>query len=213
MFHVFGTQGRVLAPTLEEVRRLSPVSGIARARRVALFDLATGEPLAVAASPVAGSLPAQAYGLAAGPRSREALTCVGDVMHQPVISVLTTMTVDGAWQLLLQHGVGQAPVLDESGALVGLVGRAELLPMPALAPARDESARLTLMSSPVAAVMWSPVPAVQAQTDLRRTAALLLATGLPGVPVTDAAGRLMAFVSRSDLLRAMVTDPPLDVWG
>jgi hypothetical protein len=37
--------------------------------------------------------------------------------------------------------------------------------------------------------------------------------GLPSVPVAGDSGRLVGFVSRTDLLRAMATDPPLDVWG
>lgn len=65
----------------------------------------------------------------------------------------------------------------------------------------------------VAAVMWSPVPSVHSETDLRGVAALLLASGLPGVPVTDESGSLTGFVSRSDLLKAMVLDPPIDLWG
>jgi CBS domain-containing protein len=71
----------------------------------------------------------------------------------------------------------------------------------------------SLLQQPVTAVMWSPVPSALPETDLRRAASLLLGTGLPGVPVTDAAGLLLGFVSRSDLLRAIVADPPLDLWG
>ena len=38
-------------------------------------------------------------------------------------------------------------------------------------------------------------------------------TGLPGLPVTDAEGVLLGFVSRTDILRAVAADPPLDMWG
>jgi CBS-domain-containing membrane protein len=41
---------------------------------------------------------------------------------------------------------------------------------------------------------------------------VLLDTGLPGLPVVDDAGQVIGFVSRSDVLRAVVADPPLDLW-
>jgi CBS domain-containing protein len=44
-------------------------------------------------------------------------------------------------------------------------------------------------------------------------AEVLLASGLPGLPVSSAEGRVLGFVSRSDLLRAIVADPPLDLWS
>ena len=46
----------------------------------------------------------------------------------------------------------------------------------------------------------------------RERADLQLA-GLPGVPVVDEVGAVLGFVSRTDLLRALATDPPLDLWG
>lgn len=214
MFNLFGVQGRVLARTLEEVRLLSPVTAAARARRVAPIDHDAESPGAV--PPASGGAPgaASSYASVAGEGSREPLTTVGDVMHHPVVSVAAAASVGEAWQLLLRHHLGQAPVVGRDGNLVGLVGRAELLPVQALAPVVNEARTWqALLAQPVASVMWSPVPAVHPDTDLRRAAALLLATGLPGCPVTDADGRLIAFVSRTDLLRSIVTDPPLDLWG
>ena len=38
-------------------------------------------------------------------------------------------------------------------------------------------------------------------------------TGLPGLPVTDDAGVLSGFISRTDILRAVAADPPLDLWS
>ncbi|MES3003833.1 MAG: CBS domain-containing protein [Pseudomonadota bacterium] len=61
--------------------------------------------------------------------------------------------------------------------------------------------------------MHTPVPAVAPDTDIRRVAQALLDTGLPGLPVTDEHGAVIGFVSRSDILRAVVADPPLDLWS
>ena len=72
----------------------------------------------------------------------------------------------------------------------------------------QNSARL---SQPVTAAMWSPVPSTAPGTDLRRVAALLLHTGPPGVPVAADDGEVLGFVSRTDLLRALTTDSPLDL--
>jgi len=53
---------------------------------------------------------------------------------------------------------------------------------------------------------------VLAETDIRRVARVLLDIGLPGLPVVNDAGQVIGFVSRSDILRAVVADPPLDLW-
>jgi CBS domain-containing protein len=133
-------------------------------------------------------------------------------MRSPALTVPAMATLREAWKVLARHAVAQAPVVGTGGVLVGLVGRAELMPADSLEPpsAVSESARL---SQPVTAVMWSPVPSTAPETDLRRVAALLLHTGLPGVPVATADGEVVGFVSRTDLLRALTTDPPLDLWG
>ncbi|PKO84373.1 MAG: hypothetical protein CVU17_04285 [Betaproteobacteria bacterium HGW-Betaproteobacteria-11] len=61
---------------------------------------------------------------------------------------------------------------------------------------------------------WLPTPVVAAApvTDIRCVAAAMLTSGVDGVPVVGDAGRLLGFVSRSDVLRAIVQDPPLSLW-
>jgi CBS domain-containing protein len=49
-------------------------------------------------------------------------------------------------------------------------------------------------------------------TDIRRIAAAMLAHRIDGVPVTGEQGRLVGYLSRSDILRAVVPDPPLSLW-
>lgn len=216
MFQVYGQQGRVFSGTLEQFRQLQPVSGVARARRLAA--VATGHEAQAATHADSGGTPGQqalaAYGAVVSSGTRQPLSRVADVMHSPAHVVSADATVREAWRMLAQHGIGQAPVADAGGTLVGLLGRAELLPAAWLErSAVDPAAWLALLSQPVAKVMWSPVPSTTPDTDLRRVASLLLDTGLPGLPVADDTGRVLGFVSRSDLLRALDHDPPLDLWG
>jgi CBS domain-containing protein len=61
-------------------------------------------------------------------------------------------------------------------------------------------------------VMRTPVITAVAVTDIRRIAAAMLAHRIDGVPVTGEQGRLVGYLSRSDILRAVVSDPPLSLW-
>ena len=211
MFQVHAIQGRVFSGTLEQLRQQRLVTGVARVRSVAPIGDGTEPTMPPAAHGLAHEA-ALAYGATTTGRARQPLICAADVMRSPVITVPAASTLREAWQTMVRHGIGQAPVLDGNGTLIGLVGRAALLPPLSLdAPsALAEQARL---SGSVTGLMWSPIPSTAPGTDLRRVAALLLDTGLPGVPVADEAGRVLGFVSRTDLLRALATAPPLDLWG
>jgi CBS domain-containing protein len=144
---------------------------------------------------------------------RQPLTRVDVVMSSPVITILDTANVEKAWQVLSKDHLGQAPVVTSTGVLVGLISRADLM-APERMPSPDSHALVwrALLMQPVVDVMWTPVPSVSPDTDIRRVARVLLDTGLPGLPVVDEDGKVTGFVSRSDILRAVVADPPLDLW-
>lgn len=104
-------------------------------------------------------------------------------------------------------------VVDGAKVLVGLISPPDLM-----APERllgsDSLAVVwqTLLMQSVVDVMWTPVPSMALNTDIRRVARVLLDTALPGLPVGDDDGRVTGFVSRADILRAVRGDPPLEFW-
>ena len=213
MFYVYSPIGQVSSGSLDQLRKTQTLTPTTKVR--ALKPVASGldEESPHAASEDAGTAARNALQAYAQP-ARQPLTVVGDVMRRPSHVVPSTATVRDAWQILKNHKVGQAPVVDENGLLVGLVTRAELLPPQWLAPTVDDAATWqAMLTQPVSQVMWSPVTSARVDTDLRQVASLLLETGLPGLPVTENAGQVIGFVSRTDLLRALATDPPLDLWG
>ena len=222
MFFVFGPSGQIyrgdtaLLPQTARVQRVRrplalrsrpaqdqtwplEVAGQAAAPQTAPPHLREAEAAAAYAQTAQGAVP-----------SRQPLTHVRDVMTQGVITLIPGMALQEAWQLLAQHTIGQAPVVDDAGRVVGLLRRADMVPVDWSSVSAQGLA--VWVGQPVAQVMLSPVPAVTPDADLRRVAQVLLDTSLPGLAVTDEAGSPLGFVSRTDILRAVVADPPLDLW-
>ncbi|MDF1484642.1 CBS domain-containing protein [Ramlibacter sp. H39-3-26] len=217
MFFVYGPAGQMYRGGMEDLPR---VARVRRSPRVqALGPVAVEPPAADAPGSVLKQVVHEALNAyqqaSQGPAERQPLTRVADVMTLDVVSVNEDATAAEAWQLLAAQRVSQAPVLDARRRLVGLLTRADLMPAELLpAPGAQAAAdAATLAARRVSALMLSPVPAVAADTDLRHVARVLLDLQLPGLPVTDDHGSLAGFIARADILRAVVADPPLDLWG
>lgn len=232
MFSVYGMQGRLFRGSLEQLRQVGGVRALSRTRTVLPVAKEGRDRLAesfgafvesqanAGAGRGAATDEARKSALSAytdtqlGSSERRPLSQVQDLMSKQIISLRDSATVLQAWQILSEKAVGQAPVVDAQGHLVGLLTRADLL-RPERLPSPDSHAlawrAFTLQN--VTQIMITPVPSVATDTDIRRVAQMLLDTGLPGLPVVDEQGLVAGFISRSDILRAVVTEPPLDLWG
>jgi len=218
MFNVHGLSGRLSGQRAEALR---PVARVRAPSRPAHIEGPGEAPLEEDAERVfLGAQPRpqdeghtahtpalQAYAqIQQGPAVRSGATpsvhLVAQWMSTPAMTLLEDQGLDAALALLHARGISQAPVLNPQGELVGL------LLLQDLALLGEATSTAT-----VHAWMRRPVPSADPSTDLRQLAAALIATGLPGLPVTDAAGTLLGYISGSDVLRAVVTEPPLNLWG
>ena len=130
------------------------------------------------------------------------------IMQRRVIAVIDDDDVALACRTLRYNQIHQAPVLDDNARLVGLVSERDLL----TAINIDSGQIVDALSQRVRDVMTTPVVAAAPVTDIRRIAAVMLDHGVDGARITNESRRLLGFVSRSDILRAVVTDPPLSLW-
>ena len=222
MFSVYGKAGRTFRGSLEDLRQVGPISRATRSHTVAPIGMDPqdqnparfAEMVPPAPRDVAHRAALAAYAQTRNPGlPRHPVTRVDALMSTPVVTIADTYTVDQAWQVLARNHLGQAPVVDAGGVLIGLITRADLM-APERLPGPESHALVwrALLLQNVTDVMWTPVPSVSADADIRRVARVLLDSGLPGLPVADEDGRVTGFVSRSDILRAVVADPPLDLW-
>lgn len=118
-----------------------------------------------------------------------------DIMSHPVITATPDMPVKTAGLLLSQHGFTALPVVDEDGALAGMVSEADVV-ADRFPPEPGRPARK------VGEVMTAPAAAVDLDAGARQLARLMVDRHLRSVPVTDR-GRLTGIVTRRDFLRAL----------
>ena len=228
MFSVYGKAGRLFRGSMEELRKIGPTSALSRTQRVAGVGREALDGFVSLVAPQGSAHPAPALAgqdaphreamaayaqTASNQPPRHPLSLVRDIMNPGAITLSEDATVAQAWGVLAQHQLGQAPVVDAAGRLVGLLTRAELMRADRLpGPRTHAMAWQALLAQRVADLMWTPVPSVAPETDIRRLARVLLDTGLPGLPVVNEQDSVIGFVSRTDILRAVVADPPLDLW-
>lgn len=202
MFTLYGISGPIHRGPLESMDHVRP---LARASAVAATAVGGGE---AGASAVAQTAVRAYRDVLREDLDRGPLRHAVQVMHSPVVTVADDDAVADAWRVLRDHRIRQAPVLDASGKLVGIVSERDLL----TAIDIDGERVIETLRRQVRDVMTTPVVAALPATDLRHIAAAMLDHGVDGVPIVDESGQLLGFISRRDVLHAVVTEPPLSLW-
>jgi CBS domain-containing protein len=142
---------------------------------------------------------------------------VRDVMTRSVVSVHRRTPLKEVAQALIDNGISGVPVVDEDGAVLGLVSEADLLikeqgadairhrPLARLLGESKESrAQLVKLDAITAGeAMTAPAITITSGRPIHEAAAIMTARHVNRLPVVDD-GRLVGIVSRADLVRAYV---------
>jgi CBS domain-containing protein len=148
---------------------------------------------------------------------------IADVMTKPVFTVRRETPLKDVARLLIDNGVSGVPVVDEDGAVLGVVSEADFLVkeqgageirhrrLARLLGERPETIhQLEVISATNAGeAMTTPAVTIEASRPIREAASIMTNDRINRLPVTDH-GRLVGIVTRADLVRAYVrTDEEL----
>jgi CBS domain-containing protein len=214
MFSVYGVSGQTFRGSLEKLTAVSELSAARRARGVGQDGEEPGPEMRVLRhdnqEEAQYQKAAQAYRqMLRVPTERGPILHAYQLMSRDVMTLRPDTTVEKAWRQLAARGLGQAPVLDKTLQLVGLVSVQDLL---MVINVEDDTVR-DILSRTVSDVMTSPVVSADPITDVRRVARVLLDYRLSGLPVVSEQAELVGIITRGDILRALVNDPPLSLWA
>ena len=145
---------------------------------------------------------------------------VRDIMTTDLITVTPDMDIAGAAKILLDNRINGAPVVDDSGRLIGILCQSDLitqqkkLPIPTLFTFLDGLIRLTSMKQlekqvgKIAALTVSeamtPKPVtVRPDTGLETVAALMVDSNFHTLPVVEDS-ELVGIIGKEDVLRTLL---------
>ncbi len=235
MFYVYGVAGRVASASPEWSGRVPPAAAVARSRAPDAIGPETGDGVQDGSQDPGRRLPAalrSAYGGESGAGHPRSVRRCSDLMVPVSCTVPLTARVCVVWERLWQQRIDHAWVTDRRGQLCGLLLRQDFdaasdfgrfnLPE-AATPGLLHSEALRVgrhcgehwarwLELPLQELMRSPLPALLPHTPLRQAASLLLQSQLPVLPVVDDGGGLVGELGVAQLLAAIATDPPLDLW-
>lgn len=144
-----------------------------------------------------------------------------DIMIDKVVCIGIRESVFDAAELLLGAGVSAAPVVNERGAVIGIVSEADLVRRAEIETTAEKSWLARLMDSDVSAahdfvaahtrrvadVMTKEVVTASEDATLRELVELMERHKVKRIPIVRD-GILVGVVSRSDLLRALLSREP-----
>lgn len=214
MFSIYNIEGRRFRDSMEKLRSmrhsrvnakplLTSNPGANEARAVAAGDSADTGAVVVSSKAV------QAYRDMRQLNQREPIYHAHQLMKYPVRTVPIDMGILEAQRYFQEQSLRQMPVVSAQQRIVGLLSLEDLLKLIII---EDEQIQY-VGGKRVADVMSMEVITADPVSDIRRIAQVMLDYQLNAVPIVDEQDALIGIVSRSDVLRAVINDPPLTMWS
>ena len=206
MFAIYDITGRSFRDTLENLRKVQKIQPTQRSSlRLDDTEIADHHPLA---NEPRAAYSAQAYRDKLQISEREAIIHAHQIMSFPVATMQMTLGIESAYDRFRNQPHHQLPVLDKSQRIVGMLTERNLLRF------MIDNKKLIKNESgkTVADAMSAPVIAADPITDVRRIAKVMLDYQQSAVPITNDQDELIGLVSRSNILQAAASDPPLSLW-
>ena len=214
MFAIYDIQGRSFRDTLENLRKVREARASTRIRsRPGASEpvprLIPNSSRGQTGKPPVSSKAIEAYREIRHLNQREPVYHAYQLMSYPVSTVSMEMGIIDAQRHFQQQGFRQMPVMSAEHRIVGMLSVEELLQF----IINDDGKMQHAGGKGVADAMSPGVITADPVSDIRRVAQVMLEYHLNSVPIADDQDKLIGIVTRSDILRAVMNDPPLTMWS
>lgn len=124
------------------------------------------------------------------------------LMTHPVITIYSSETIGHTYQEMLKHRVNQFPVISPQLEIVGLINRLEVI-----------DANYQKPQNAITDIMQTEVITIDPVSDVRRAAQAMYDYKLSALPVVNEQDHLVGIITKTDILKALIKDPPLSLWA
>ena len=215
MFEIFDIEFRRFRSTLENLRKVKAAQATSE---TPLWSNSAGDDTRAIAGdttsshkrePAISSKAVQAYRETRRLNQREPIYHAYQIMSHPVCTVPAELGIIEAQRYFQEHKLQQMPVMSRQQRIVGILSVEDLLQFIVI----DDGQMQYVGGKRVADAMSHEVITADPVSDIRRVAQVMQEYHLDAVPIVDEQDALIGIVSRSDILRAIMNDPPLTMWS
>jgi len=129
------------------------------------------------------------------------------LMTHPVITLPLALPLDEAYLIIKNQPFNQMPVSDSKLQLVGMISLTNMLTF------MDTVQNGFVRGTTVQDAMTENVITADPVADVRRVANVMINYDVTSVPIVNEQDHLVGIITRSDLVKAMIKDPPLSLWS
>lgn len=130
------------------------------------------------------------------------------IMSSPVITLTTDSTVEHAFKLFNKHQFRHVPVVTSNNKLQGIISDRDIL---RILGSTDERHQKKNINTKVGDVMISEVLTASRKTDIRYITRLFIENRIGSMPVMHER-KLVGMITRSDILKAVLTHYEIELW-
>ncbi|MBV1869468.1 MAG: CBS domain-containing protein [Gammaproteobacteria bacterium] len=140
---------------------------------------------------------------------RQPILFAHQVMSAPVFTLSDQSFLHDAWQAFQDNAFHHIPIVNAQKQLAGVISDSDVLHY---SSAFNPRATRNPQSERILAIIKTPVISVSTQTPIRELADLMVNRHIGCLPVVDDTHKVEGIVTRTDILRALVKDAPIELW-
>jgi acetoin utilization protein AcuB len=131
------------------------------------------------------------------------------IMTSPVHAMPATTTIQEVAKVFTEHRYRHIPLVSPEGSLVGLISDRDILHYRVATPAREGRSD----DEQVSKIMVARVLIATPDTPIREIARTMVEERIGSLPILDFRDNLVGIITRSDILRALITHGPMRLWA
>lgn len=134
---------------------------------------------------------------------------VKDIMSKEVITIDVNASLEEAYALLKEEGIGQIPITSYGKKIVGLLSQKFILKL----IMEDLENHESVLNKKIEDLFLPDMITTDPISDIRRVAKVMVDFKLEAIPVVDEEDILLGIISKTDLIKAISQLPKLQLWS
>lgn len=204
MFAIYNINGRAFRDSLENLKKVhKPDTSFNTELQQ---NVAADETIVIQGHgnevPISNQKSINAYRKLLHANEKTVLVHAYQLMTHPVKTIYSNLSLTQAYEDFQSQQVNQFPVLSPERKLIGMITRQEVT-----------EAYFTRPAQTVGDLLSGDLLTADPVSDIRRVAKVMYDYKLPAMPITDESDHLVGIISKTDIVKALTTEPPLSLWA